>query len=273
MVWIIATVAVLIVIFAVIGGKHSAEKVRQEEARQREARRIAAEEAEKAARPAPAPAPAPAAPKEPVPVERVSINFPEMGDRKPLAYSYPDVEIQPIGYALRTVPIGSKVALHVSDAAVTVHYNDHKIGTLPESKIADMVRDWQRRGDPYGANLVMKDVNKPDAQIAIGFYRDTPSKWKKRHTNAMRVKLGGHAEEGCIAGEDDICEVEYDFEKERYSVRYCGYHLGWLPKKALDYAEHQGAQPEDLTLLIEDVETDDDGRDSFTALAAVEKDE
>ncbi|MBR4458313.1 MAG: hypothetical protein IKS31_05080 [Clostridia bacterium] len=39
MIWMIAAVAVLIVIFAVIGGKHSAEKVRQEEARQREARR------------------------------------------------------------------------------------------------------------------------------------------------------------------------------------------------------------------------------------------
>lgn len=209
--------------------------------------------------PAPAPAP-PAPPKQEEAAEEPEISIPEAVEGKKLAYHYDDVSIIPVIGAAGIVQATVPLTFSEHQGTVYVLQRDRLIGNLKENRIAGMVRDWKKNGDPVLSYISRFSSDNTSAEIAIFFYRDQARLVLERFAGEKQYKLTGKPDEfaeGYQPG--DACSIEADPDKEdKYQVIHEGTRIGYLPAAALTYAEDQGISPEDLKVYIADVEYDDE---------------
>lgn len=88
-----------------------------------------------------------------------------------------------------------------------------------------------------------------DSQKAIDVYL-------KDHPEAKRFKLSGKSDDFVTASAGDSCEIEEDFETEKYQV-ICGVDvLGYLPSSAVKLAEKYNISPLSLKVIVAEVDYD-----------------
>lgn len=214
-----------------------------------------------ASRPAPAPAPdlvhsfVPPVP-EPSPV----VSFPNTYNDKNRAYFYEDVEIVPASDAVEFVVPGEPLSFSCSDESVKLFQGSHCIGEMVENRLAGMVRDWEKAGDPVLAYVTNCENDGSHAAIGLAFYQDLLAKFLKKNPGAKSYKLVGKPDDlafDYVPG--SLCSVESDFDDpEKYNVIFDGSTIGRLPASAVRYADEQGYSPEDLRVIVASVDYDMD---------------
>lgn len=201
---------------------------------------------------------------EPVPDSSPSINVPMKYQDKTRVYFYPDVKILGFPGGADLVIPGDPLSFSCSDEYVQLFQGSNLIGQMIETRLAGMVRDWEKAGDPVLAYVVEYSDDGSSAMIALAFYQDLLAKFLKKNPHAKLYKLAGSPDElasdyepGCV------CSVESDFDNpDKYFVVFDGSPLGRLPVSAVRYAEEQGYEPEDLDVIVASVAYDDEkGRD------------
>ena len=200
----------------------------------------------------PKPAPAPAADPDPVP----TVTFPDHVNGLKRAYFYPDVNIIPVPDGVSHVVVGEPLTLHDAGDTVQIFQGDSLIGYMEETRLAGMVRDWIKNDDPVLAYVAHYSEDSSSAMIGLAFYLDMLARFQARHPNAKRVKLTGKPEETLGVEPGDPCEVDKDFEKEKYIVSCDGFALGALPAAVVTFAQEHDLDPEDLTVVVASVEYD-----------------
>ncbi len=209
--------------------------------------------------PPPPPAP-PAPPQKEEPSEDAEVSIPDKVNGKKLAYHYDDVSIVPAMGAAGIVQATVPLTFSEHQGTVYILQRDRLIGNLKETKIADMVRDWQKNGDPIVSYISRFSSDNTSAEIAIFFYRDQTKRILERFSGEKQYKLTGKPEEfagGYQPGE--ACTIEADYEKDgKFQVLFEGLRIGYLPAAAVTYAEDQGISQEDLKVYVADVEYDDE---------------
>lgn len=224
-------------------------------------RRNAARRAADKLRPVPVPQPAP----DPVPEVHASdpapsVSFPKKYQDKNRAYFYPDVKIQPVPGGSGFMVPGDPLSFSCSDDSVQVLQGTHCIGTMVENRLAGMVRDWQKAGDPVLAYVTEYSADSSSAIIGLAFYQDLIARFLKKNPGAKTYKLAGKPDDLAFGYEvGSRCSVECDADDPdsvKYYVMFEGSPLGRLPSSAVRYAEQQGYSPEDLEVLIASVDYD-----------------
>ena len=200
----------------------------------------------------PKPAPAPAADPDPEP----TVNIPERVDNFSRAYFYPDVKIIPVPDGASHVVVGEPLSFTDIGDAVEIYQGDYCIGKMEETRLAGMVRDWIKAGDPVLSYVAKYAEDGSSAEIALAFYLDLLARFQARHPNAKRVKLTGKPEETLGVEPGDPCEVDKDPEKDKYVVSCDGFSLGYLPASAVTFAEDKDLEPDDLSVIVDSVEYD-----------------
>lgn len=212
-----------------------------------------------ASRPAPAPAPAPVySPVSPVPDPSPVVSFPNTFSEKNRAYFYEDVKIIPATDAAGFVVPGEPLTFSCSDEFVKLYQGSHCIGEMVENRLAGMVRDWEKAGDPVLAYVTNYDKDGSHASIGLAFYQDLLAKFLKKNPGAKSYKLTGKPDDlafDYVPG--SLCSVESDFDDpEKYNVIFDGSSIGRLPASAVRYADEQGYSPEELRVIIASVDYD-----------------
>ena len=198
----------------------------------------------------PKPSPAPAPDPEP------TVNIPERVDNFSRAYFYPDVKIVPVPDGASHVVVGEPLSFTDIGDAVEIYHGDYCIGKMEETRLAGMVRDWIKAGDPVLSYVAKYAEDGSSAEIALAFYLDLLARFQARHPNAKRVKLTGKPEETLGVEPGDPCEVDKDPEKDKYVVSCDGFSLGYLPASAVTFAEDKDLEPDDLSVIVDSVEYD-----------------
>lgn len=206
----------------------------------------------------PPPPTPPAPPQKEEPAEEPEISIPDKKDGKKLAYHYDDVSIVPAMGAAGIVQATVPLTFSEHNGTVYILQQNRLIGNLKETKIADMVRDWQKNGDPIVSYISRFSSDNTSAEIAIFFYRDQTKRILERFSGEKQYKLTGKPEEfagGYQPGE--ACTIEADYEKDgKFQVLFDGLRIGYLPASALTYAEKNDVSPEDLKVYVADVDYD-----------------
>ena len=245
----IAGVAAIILLFIIIGAVRSRKRKRALQQRQ------AQKSAPSASSPPPAP---PASPKKEEPAEDPEVSVPDKVNGKKLAYHYDDVSIVPAMGAAGIVQATIPLTFSEHNGTVYILQQNRLIGNLKETKIADMVRDWQKNGDPIVSYISRFSSDNTSAEIAIFFYRDQTKRILERFSGEKQYKLTGKPEEfagGYQPGE--ACTIEADYEKDgKFQVLFEGLRIGYLPASALAFAEKNDVSPEDLKVYVADVDYD-----------------
>lgn len=197
------------------------------------------------------------------------IHVPDEVDSCALAYHYDDVDIVPTEGSAQLVRLTEPLNIQEEDGTLVVFQGSNKLGSMAENKIADMVRDWTRRGDPFRAYVA--SYSSDSAQVAIFFYRDALQTFKQRHKITKEFKLTGKPEDFASASVGDACHVEVSFDSDKLAVTCGGDVLGYLPAGCVSFAEKNGISPEDLDIVVSVVDYDlDKDRDVFHVLAAAD---
>ena len=201
------------------------------------------------------PVPVPAAP-DPVPVP--SVSFPSTYNDKNRAYLYEDVKIVPVSDGAGFVVPGEPLSFSCSDDSVKIYQGAHCIGEMVENRLAGMVRDWEKAGDPVLSYVINYEKDGSAATIGLAFYQDLLAKYLQKNPGAKSYKLAGRPDDlafGYVPG--SLCSVESDFDDpEKYNVIFDGSPIGRLPASAVHYAEDQGYDPEDLRVIVASVDYD-----------------
>lgn len=129
----------------------------------------------------------------------------------------------------------------------------------------------QTQNDKYSVNNLMNQFgihNMTQEQLQNSI-KETASKniskvWSEsvdnflaRNDNAKLVKLTGKPDDLAFYEVGNRCHVEQDFEnEEKYDVTCGGVTIGRLPTSAITYAEKYDLDPEDLSVIIAEVEYD-----------------
>lgn len=193
------------------------------------------------------------------------ITLPSAADDKPIVYRYPDVKIKPASFTFSSLMPGKALTLNDTGSSIEVYQDTILLGYLPENRLAGMVRDWNKNGDPYLSYLSFCSRDLQDVQIALAFYEDKLSKLLERNPDALRVKLSGKPEEFASPSAGAQCVVDYDMDKDKYFVSFEDCIIGALPASAVKYASDHEIDPEDLNVYISDVDYDADrDRDIIT---------
>ena len=200
----------------------------------------------------PKPSPASAADPDPEP----TVNIPERVDNFSRAYFYPDVKIIPVPDGASHVVVGKPLSFTDVGDAVEIYQGDYCIGKMEETRLAGMVRDWIKTGDPVLSYVAKYAEDGSSAEIALAFYLDLLARFQARHPNAKRVKLTGKPEETLGVKPGDPCEVDKDPEKDKSGVSCDGFSLGYLPASAVTFAEDKDLEPDDLSVIVDSVEYD-----------------
>ena len=188
--------------------------------------------------------------------EQLEITIPEkIGDCQ-IAYKYTDVKLTTTGVPLSKIIPTDQLTLLDDGENICVKQKDNCIGYLPKNRLSGMVRDWDKSGDPYLAYIANYDDEGENVEIFLIFYSNLLEKFMKKNKEAKLVKLTGKPEEFASPEKGKKCEVEYDYEKEKYYVSLDSMMIGWLPAVALKYAESKGIEPTDLDVIIADIEYD-----------------
>ena len=77
-----------------------------------------------------------------------------------------------------------------------------------------------------------------------------------RNENAKLVKLTGNPEDFASYSVGNRCQVEEDYEKEKFAVTCGDCVIGYLPSSAVTYAEKHDTTPDALVVIIAEVEYD-----------------
>ena len=192
---------------------------------------------------------------EPAAEPEPSVSFPDEIDGKTIAYHYPDVKLIPPTVA-SPARVGQSVTLRDTGDTVQVHCGVLHLGDMPKSRLSDMVRDWNAAGDPVVAYV--SKVSGNEIEIAIAFYRDATIRFLSKHPDAKLVKLNGKPDEIAFYSKGMECEIEEDFDSEKYLVLCDGLEIGKLPASAVAYAKNHEIDPADLSVVIAEIDYDDD---------------
>ena len=180
-------------------------------------------------------------------------------DGKQLAYHYNDVQLITSGVSPSRIIPGTPLTLKDMDDVINVYQGDlFLLGSLPENRLAGMVRDWNKANNPYIAYLSYCSSDGKNIQIALAFYEDKLTKFLERNRDAINVKLSGKPDELATITVGSECVVDYDIEKDKYFALLDGYIIGVLPAAAKKYASEHDIEPEDLTVLVSNVEYDNE---------------
>ena len=247
---IIAIAIVVLVIIAnvsrrkkAIRAAQEAQRIREEEARRRQ--ELAEEESA-----------AQLAREEELKKNDPTVSIPETIGGKQIAYSYHDVKLASAGVPCSLISPADPLTLKENGDAVEAWQGDLLLGTLPKNRLSGMVHDWNENGDPVLSYIAFYSDDGSDVQIHLVFYADQLARFRDRHPEAKSVRLTGKPEEFASPSVGASCEVEYDDEKEKYSVVLNGDILGYLPASATKYAEDRDISPEDLDVIISAVDYD-----------------
>lgn len=213
-----------------------------------------------ASRPVPPPATVVSAPPPAVPEPASVISFPSTYKEKNRAYFYEDVKIVPVSNGAGFVKPGEPLTFSCSDESVKIFQGSSCIGEMVENRLAGMVRDWQKAGDPVLAYVTEYSADSSSATIGLAFYQDLIARFLKKNPGAKTYKLAGKPDDLAFGYEvGSRCSVECDSDDPdsvKYYVMFEGSPLGRLPSSAVRYAEQQGYDPEDLEVLIASVDYD-----------------
>ena len=101
-------------------------------------------------------------------------------------------------------------------------------------------------------------------------YAETVRSFLDRNPEAKQFKLTGKPEDLAFYDVGNRCHVEEDNESDgKYNVTVGGFIIGRLPSSAVSYAEKIDSLPEDLAVIISDVEYDlDKDRDIISVYIA-----
>lgn len=180
-------------------------------------------------------------------------------DGKQLAYHYNDVQLTTSGVSPTRIIPGNPLTLKDMGNVINVYQEDTLLlGSLPENRLAGMVRDWNKANNPYIAYLSYCSSDGNSIQIALAFYEDKLAKFLERNRDAINMKLSGKPDELATITTGSECVVDYDIDKDKYFVLLDGYIIGVLPAAAKKYASEHDIEPEDLTVIISDVEYDNE---------------
>lgn len=176
-----------------------------------------------------------------------------------LAYHYDDVKLNTSGVSPSRIVPGKPLTLKDKGDTIDAYQGDLLLlGSLPQNRLSEMVRDWDKNGDPYLAYVAKCSPDGNDIEIALAFYMDNLARFLSRNPEAKRIKLAGKPEDFVTAYAGAECNVDYDIEKDKYLVMLDGGIIGVLPASALKYASEHDTDPEDLTIYVADTEYDSD---------------
>lgn len=246
-----------------------AQHIRDEALAEERARQRAAQASEPAQVPSPAQTPAPEVAPAP---EADVVEFPgKIGQFVP-AYHYEDVDLCTLDETIFDVPdFAPGAALTLKHEPENEHdphdvalfLDGRKVGYLYRGKLQDMANDWLATRRPVLAILTAVDDDAKKARIALAFYDVTRFKKLLRlHPNARTYRLTGNANaemqeniELCSRG--DLCDLDYDFDKEKYLVS-AGVDIGYLPASAARLVEDAGEDA--CEVFVASTGTSDSGR-------------
>lgn len=180
--------------------------------------------------------------------------FPEDLDGVQIEYAYRDVVIIPEGLQ-RDITKGEELTLAINDDHITVKLHSIPIGHMKENRLAEMVRDWKKREDPCKAYFIENTDDGP--MIALFFYSDVIGKFLQKNPDAKLITLSGKQDDLAFYDVGNKCEIEQDIEDpDKYIVTCDDATIGRLPASGISYAEEHECSPEDLFVIIAEVEYD-----------------
>lgn len=176
----------------------------------------------------------------------------------PLAYSYPDVELIPEPNAFSYVNPTESLSFICTDETVNVYQSGNKIAVMKPNRLAEMVREWQKDDRPVVGQLVRFSPDSSIAIMSLSFYDDILARFKIRNPECKILKLTGKPEEMIFEPTPGArLTLEYDYEKDKFSVQFDNCHLGYLPASAATYAEKQELNVEDLEVILDHIDDND----------------
>lgn len=197
------------------------------------------------------------------PKQQETINIPAVIDGQKCVYQYTKVDIQLVENINLDSVFAQRVQFDASSGPVALIVNGKYIGSVRNGKIADMVSDWLRRGEPVFAVISSVNDEQYSAAFDLYLYRDQLKYLLRRFPDAKKYKLKGNRRgemqdniSYCERGEE--CTVEFDYDKGEYLVS-AGFEIGYLPAAAARIAEGQGEQ--NFTVYVAEVSSDDEGID------------
>ena len=183
----------------------------------------------------------------------LTVNIPDEIDGKQLTYHYDDVKIDTTE-AANDDAFAKKLTFFDDGDRVCLLLDGVNVGYLPQNRLSGMARDWLKSGDPYVAYLSNRKGDEVTA--FLGFYTNTLQKFLQKNPDAKLFKLIGKPEEFAFYSKGYRCEIEKDYETEKYNVICNKCNIGKLPASAVTYAEKHDIDPEDLDVIISSVDYD-----------------
>ena len=189
------------------------------------------------------------------PKEEPRISIPYEIDGKQLAYKYEDVQLTTTGIHSSKIKPAEKLTLKENGDKIEAYQGDLLLGTLPQNRLSDMVRDWNKAGDPYLAYIASYSDSGDKAQIYLAFYNNKVERFIAKK-DVKQMKLTGKPDDFASPYVGAECETEYDYDKEKYAVTLDGCALGYLPAAGSKYAEAHNVNIEDLKIIVTAVDYD-----------------
>ena len=108
----------------------------------------------------------------PPPKKAPEKKFPPQVGGKVLAYHYDDIMFQPAMGAENNLQRKEPLQLSEHSGTVYLLQQNQLIGNLYENQVADMVRDWIKRGDLVLAYVTALPTSHSAAKVSVYFYRN-----------------------------------------------------------------------------------------------------
>ena len=150
--------------------------------------------------------------------------------------------------------------------AVAAYIDDVKIGYIHNGYVQDMINDWIKRDDLFGAFLSSVDPSQNKAVMQIAFYKPADkinSKVFSLSKMSKKDSLGTPRSEFlylCSAG--DIVEIEEDVLEDCYVVSCDGNEIGELGESFANWLGDNNI--DEFGGIIETLEENDDGKYKVT---------
>lgn len=182
--------------------------------------------------------------------KKIDILIPKLKDGCNLAYHYSRVEIDELNYdeAIKAATEKSwQLTAQLLDEKVVLQHNGITIGSIAESRRADMLRDWIKNEEPYLVYLENVNTESKRGVAFLAFYRDKRAKLSQRENDVVKlVRFTGYLQQLAIEsrqhGEElSLMEDTDDNGKEYVSV-FAGWdEIGRLPAKYANRYMDEGA--------------------------------
>ena len=192
----------------------------------------------------------------------ITIRIPDSIGGCEIAYKYEDVAFDASGDIYKISNIGRKLDLFCDASDVQVLLDNNRIGTFKNGKLCKMIQDFQRRGEPIYAAFSNFSVSENLGHMHLVFYRDMLRFYMARQPDARAYTLTGNKnaemqENLTMCSVGDVCDLDYDSEKDRYLVRSV-IDYGYLPAAATAFVAEHG---EDCVApIVFSVDTDANGK-------------